>query len=421
MFGLIAPCRHHLDDQLHRQWQAHLCGLCLSLRDRHGQLSRVTTNTDAVMTSVLLQAQRSIAASTVTAGPCPLRGMRTATVIAPAELSARFAGTASLTLAAAKAADVLQEKRSGVNSAHPVRSAAAAGLAGGLRRRALADRAMSTSIDAPGMLADLARQADLELTTRPGDSLLAVTAPSAIAAGTIFAATADLAEAPANAGALREIGEAYGALAHVMDAAEDLDRDARAGDFNPLTATGHTLADARALCRQLADTIRNGLSRLQLTDDRLIRILLVDAVHAAVHRVFDPRVLDATASWEPAAPGGRPIAGHPGHPPAAPGDPPPGPGGSRSFWRNVLPWVGVYCTGYALCASHDNPCTGRRHEPGCTNCNCDGSCCDCCDGGCCDCCDCSSTHHADPPPTAGPTDQPTGHPSPPSGRDTLQG
>ena len=372
MFGLIAPCRHQLDDDLHRQWQAHLCGLCLSLRDHHGQLARATTNTDAVLTSVLLQAQRAAPARTAAAGPCPLRGMHTAVVIAPDELSSRFAGTASLTLAAAKAADLAGEQSAGLTRSRPLLGAAARKVSGGLRRRALADVTMAGSIDSRGMLLALSRQADIELAVRPGDSLLTVTQPSADAAGAIFAATAELAGVPQNAAELLDMGRAYGRMAHLIDAVEDLDADARSGAFNPLAATGRTVAEAQALCRQLSHTIRAGLGRLQLADGRLLRVLLVDSVHSTLHRVFDPV--------------GAPSDGYPGYPPGpTPTPPDPGNGGGRPFWRNVAPWIGVYCTGYALCAGHENPCTGRRHDSGCSNCDC-GDCCDCCD---CDCCDCN--------------------------------
>ncbi|HQV18452.1 MAG TPA: DUF5685 family protein, partial [Gordonia sp. (in: high G+C Gram-positive bacteria)] len=80
MFGLLSPCRHTLDDDLLEQWRAHMCGLCVSLRDQHGQASRLTTNTDAIMVSVLTAAQSSAPTASTDVGRCPLRGMRPATV-----------------------------------------------------------------------------------------------------------------------------------------------------------------------------------------------------------------------------------------------------------------------------------------------------------------------------------------------------
>ncbi|GAA4991866.1 hypothetical protein GCM10025734_19490 [Kitasatospora paranensis] len=81
MFGIIRPCRHSLSEGLRSSWLAHLCGLCLALRDDHGQLARTATNYDGLIVSVLVEAQAPRSAGgRRTAGPCPLRGMRTAEV-----------------------------------------------------------------------------------------------------------------------------------------------------------------------------------------------------------------------------------------------------------------------------------------------------------------------------------------------------
>ena len=114
MLGLVSPCRCRLGPELSAQWQAHLCGLCLSLREHHGQLSRGLTNTDAVLVSVLVEAQTAGPAARVTAGRCALRGMRTAAVVPAAALPARLGATASLSLAAAKAGDVVGEVELGL-------------------------------------------------------------------------------------------------------------------------------------------------------------------------------------------------------------------------------------------------------------------------------------------------------------------
>lgn len=98
VFGIIRPCSHTLSERLRTSWVAHLCGLCLALRDDHGQLARTATNYDGLIISVLVEAQsfgpqslgpqsfgpqstaQDGAAGRRTAGPCPLRGMRTASV-----------------------------------------------------------------------------------------------------------------------------------------------------------------------------------------------------------------------------------------------------------------------------------------------------------------------------------------------------
>ncbi len=88
---------------------AHLCGLCLALRGDHGQFARIVTNYDGLLVSVLTEAQAGPApGSRRTAGPCPLRGMRTAAV-AKGE-GARLAAAVSLVLASAKVRDHVADR-----------------------------------------------------------------------------------------------------------------------------------------------------------------------------------------------------------------------------------------------------------------------------------------------------------------------
>ena len=105
MFGIVRPCSHSLPPALRRQWWGHLCGLCLGLRDGHGQAARAATNVDAVALSVLVEAQRDRAPDTRRAGPCPLRGFRSATVVRADDPGIGHAVAVSLTMAATKVAD----------------------------------------------------------------------------------------------------------------------------------------------------------------------------------------------------------------------------------------------------------------------------------------------------------------------------
>ncbi len=395
MFGVVHACRSTLDDELFSQWQAHLCGLCLQLRDSRGQLARTLTNTDAIALSVLTEAQQCRPTARRTAGPCPLRGMRTARVLPAGSAPTRLGAAASLTLAAAKAQDLRAERMHHLGMP-TLRDRAGSALADPLRRRALADAPMARAMHAADTLDVLARQGQVEAATVPGDSVLTVTAPTALATAAIFAASARVAGRPENEPALREMGSAFGTLAHLLDAVTDQAKDRRTGSFNPITATGTPVAQVRRECWRLVRRIRVAFDRLALTDGRLARALLVDGTHAAVHRAFDaPSTCAAPAGGSPypgpsgpSGPSGPPVRpgepgpAWPGAPEQAPDKPPSGPP-NPPFWPNLLPWIAVYCTGYACCAAHENPCTGRQHQAGCSGC--DGSCCDC--GDCCDCCD----------------------------------
>ncbi|MEY1674016.1 MULTISPECIES: DUF5685 family protein [Gordonia] len=371
MFGVLTPCRHALDHDLMDQWRSHLCGVCISLRDNHGQSSRLTVNTDAVMVSILTAAQSASECASTTAGRCPLRGMRTATVVSGDEPGVRLATTASLTLAAAKAADVGNEQHHALAPRRPVR-AKLAGYAGNhLRRHAAADTAVADRLDIDSMMTTLSRQAEIESTSVVLDDLIE---PSAVAAAQVFATSAVLADAPDNREPLLDIGADFGRIAHLLDAVDDYDSDDAEGRFNPLRATGTSPETALDRCRRLAAAIRARYADLSLADDRLLRVVLLDGLRHAIHKRMHPHsaamsvTADSRTQWPPHRPFGYPTE-WPYPPPFRP---------NRSFAERILPFIGVSCFGKACCTDHWNHFTDKYKDAACDDC-------DCCD--CCDCCD----------------------------------
>ncbi|MGQ4513923.1 DUF5685 family protein [Streptomyces sp. DW26H14] len=384
MFGIIRPCAHRLTEDLRTEWMAHLCGLCLALRADHGQLSRVVTNYDGLVVSVLTEAQVAhTPAGRRTAGPCPLRGMRTARV-ARGE-GARLAAAVSLVLASAKIRDHADDGD------------------GALRRRPLAAAARRVAAGS-GTAA-----------------VLAVTEPTETATAAAFAHTAVLAGRPGNREPLAEAGRLFGRLAHLLDAVEDQAADAASGAWNPLIATGTSRAEARRLADDAVHGIRLALKDVDFGDGRLAHVLLAHETRVAVDRVFgtagcahgtadaaDPRAPhDSRVPYDPRVPHDpeAPDA------PVAPGGPwgPDGPGGprkprKRGFLAGCAVSVGLCCTCRACCANEfAGPWSGQRRQGlcrGCGDCDCSGcaDCCQCCPcgdggdgcGGCdgCDCCDC---------------------------------
>jgi Family of unknown function (DUF5685) len=280
VFGIIRPCQHRLGE-LGAAWQAHLCGLCLSLRDDHGQAARLATNYDGLVISVLVEAQADSAPQRRTAGRCALRGLRKAEVAVGD--CARLAATVSLVLAAAKIRDHAGDG-DGAFGRPGVRGAATA----------LATRWAQASTRTGGQLGfevgvlteAVGRQAAVEAATGPGTPLLTVTEPTETATAAAFAHTAVLAGQPGNAAVLAEAGRLFGRIAHLVDAAEDLIPDQANGAWNPLLATGTDLAEARRLCDDALLGIRLALDEAAFTDGRLVRALLVGELTRAVHRVF---------------------------------------------------------------------------------------------------------------------------------------
>lgn len=285
MFGIIRPCRHRLGDGMRTEWMAHLCGLCLALRGEYGQFARVATNYDGLIVSVLTEAQSERTGDWRRgAGPCPLRGMRSADV-AQGE-GARLAATVSLVLAAAKIRDHVADG-DGLLGRRPV-TLAARRIASGWNRAGAAG-GERLGFDTAVLLAAVDRQTEIERSTGLGGSLLTVTEPTETATAAAFAHTAVLADRPANAEPLAEAGRLFGRLAHLLDAVEDLDADEASGAWNPIAVTGVERAEVRRLCDDAVRGIRLALSDAEFVDARLVRALLGGELERAVDRAFDPR------------------------------------------------------------------------------------------------------------------------------------
>ncbi|MET8677477.1 DUF5685 family protein [Streptomyces sp. NPDC004647] len=390
MFGIVRPCRHRLPERLRTQWMAHLCGLCLALRGDHGQFARVATNYDGLIVSVLAEAQSERPGGwRRTAGPCPLRGMRTASV-ARGE-GARLAATVSLVLASAKVRDHVAD-RDGLLGRRPVAAAARRVAAGWDRAgaRTGADLGFDTAV----LVGAVDRQTGIEAVAGPGTSLPAVTEPTETATAAAFGHTAVLAGRPGNIAPLEEAGRLFGRLAHLLDAVEDLADDAESGAWNPIAATGTGLAEVRRLCDDAVHGVRLALREVEFAEEgagELAHVLLAHELKRSVDRAFG-----ATCSH---IPGGPPQQSPGSAHPYGPGPGGPGPGGAppepphrgrRGLIAGCAVWTGLFCTCQVCCKDpYQDAWTGEDREGWCHKCD---DCCDCCDGcgDCCDCCDCCS-------------------------------
>ena len=277
MRGIVRPCRTSLGEPLFLRWQAHLCGLCLTLRDTTGQAERVLTGYDALLLSVLVEAQAGHVATT-TASPCPLRGFSRATVVASSGDGARLAAAGSLLSAGAGLVDKLDDD----DLARPVRRPArriAARLA-----RSGSVLAAGVGLDARPVLTAPARSAAAECAADQG--LAALLDPTGAAVAALFAHTAVVAGTPDNAPALASCGQAFGALVHLLDAVDDRAADRAAGRFNPLEATGTDDTAARAFADRRVAEVAAALDRAELADPGLVDVLLRRELVRAVHRAL---------------------------------------------------------------------------------------------------------------------------------------
>lgn len=436
LFGLLTPCAHSaakygLDAA---DWRTHMCGLCLGLRDGHGQLARTATNTDAIVLNVLTEAQTGASARTP-AGPCALRGMQRASVAAAGSPGVRLAATASLLLGAAKIRDHADDGDAGPLARRPMRKVADRWFASARANAADID------LDIEPLIAAIGRQAELEQTVRirsrtadstPLKLLATLTEPTQTCAAELFAHSSVLADRPENVTALREVGWHFGRIAHLADAIEDLDDDRRRNRFNPLLATGVSAEGAHGLLRESDAEIRRALHQAKLAHVPTVRWLLLDPLRSVVRKLGRTAAVACGTATSACGCGkrsgtalshgtdtnataqllGYPVAaGHirpwaaatvqpydipppfgdrPPSDPYPPSDEPPHePPRRPTFWQGVGIICGVYCTGYACCAGHRRPCSGEHRDAWLQRCDCDCDCCDCGDcEGCGDCCSC---------------------------------
>ena len=352
MFGVVRPCRHRLRGPLFGQWMAHLCGLCLTVRDLHGQHARLVTNYDGLLVSVLTEAQNPAVTPHRTAGPCALRGLRRADVADAAGAGARLAASVSLVLAAGKLRDHVADG----DGACARRLVAAGAGAVAARWQAAGERTGARIGFDTGVLTDaISRQAEIERTA--GLGLLDITEPTETAVSAAFAHTAVLAGRPSNAVPLAEAGRNFGRLAHLLDAVEDLQADQSAGAYNPLLATGTSQERARQHCDDALAGLRGAVAVLELDERVLAESLLMREVGVAVDQVFAD-LADGQPRWRTAS-------------------------------------AGLPCVQGVRCRSGQpdfGPGSTRRGRCGecCSDCCCDG-CCEACGdcGDCGSCCDCS--------------------------------
>ena len=275
MFGVVRPCRHRLSSEERSRWAGHLCGLCLTLRDEVGHDARLATSYDGLLLSVLVEDLVPDELDHRRAGPCPLRGMRPARVVASTAAAAQLAASVSLLLAAAKVADHVEDGQ----TPRALRPLARRWEAAGRRL------AVDIGLDPRSVLDPVADQGRLEAVS--GRDIGSYTAPTEAATSAAFGHAAALADRPGARPALAAAGAAFGRLAHLLDAVEDETDDRRAGRFNPLAASGTSRGAARAVAEDCVAGLRQGLEAAGVMGATLAHRLLVHEAGHAVRRAFD--------------------------------------------------------------------------------------------------------------------------------------
>jgi hypothetical protein len=228
LFGYISVNPEMLNEQAQERYRSYYCGLCRTLKERHGNLGRVTLSYDMTFLLILLSSLYEPAERN-TAGRCaahPLkRREHTRNTIAD------YAADMNIALAFHKGKDDWADDRSKA----------------GLARVTMLRRAYQR-VEAlyPQKCAHIARcLCEIGHVERRDDLRVDPAADlTASMLGEIFVYHQDMWQTP-----LRKMGEGLGRFIYVMDAYEDLPEDAARHRYNPLIPL-RARNDFETLCRE---------------------------------------------------------------------------------------------------------------------------------------------------------------------------
>lgn len=219
MFGYIKPLQPEMKVREYEFYRAVYCGLCRSLGKCTGCLSRLTLSYDFVFLALVRLAITGEDYETGR-GRCLVHPFKKRLVMLPNE-SLAYCARVSALLAAAKAKDDFADGRglSRLSAALALPFAAAA-----CRRAGLPDLKGKIA-EALAALAEVERKQTASVDVPAGifGELL----------GEVFAYGIGDTEASAGRRLAREIGRHTGRWIYALDAADDLEADARAGRYNP--------------------------------------------------------------------------------------------------------------------------------------------------------------------------------------------
>lgn len=302
MFGFILPNIESLEDEEKKRYRAAYCGVCCSLKQRYGQLPRVTVSFDMTFLALVLGSLYE-PQETKGAARCPLHPAKPQ-AFAQSEYS-NYAADLSVAFAYHKLLDDWHDD-------HTIKSRAAAfALAGAYRKakkripqecRAIEEALAEIQV----MEKQIAEQEECDhqiepseryesnhqgRPSEPGDQPeqvgrieqdkhpepLPFDAPAnrfGLLLGDIFAHKNDFWVTD-----LRRFGARLGKFVYVMDAAMDLEEDLRTGSYNPFKYMDHDPQALRDNLEYLAASMTEVFERLPLERDlHLLRSVLYAGV-----------------------------------------------------------------------------------------------------------------------------------------------
>ncbi len=385
MFGIIKGCGCNFSQTERRAWVSHVCGLCLTLRDIYGQLSRLATNYDAALLSMLAEAQMGQFLERER-HLCPIRGrgFQRAEVVTATQPGTAYAASMAVLMAATKVEDHLADGDGwwryapGFLRRWPDRWTKRAQQ--GMARLGFQTEAITTHT---------ARQEAVE--RQDSTDFLVYSRPTELAVGAAFRHTAVIAALPANAAPLDQLGQMFGRIMYLLDSYRDYATDIAQHQFNALArcfAQADIQAEAKQIFEQAHAELVAAFTQLILPQPDLARKLLVQQLRRIGQQTLSGHgsgcVLPSIEPppddfYDPTAPKKR--------------RPPRSNGYSGGAWYDDCSCCSCdgCCCGCCDCSGgNDGCCCGGDGNDGCCGGDDSGGCCsgDCCcgDGCCCDGC-----------------------------------
>jgi hypothetical protein len=267
MFGLMKARTCSQTDELKFQRRLHYCGTCKTLGSLYGQKTRTLLNHDTVFLAELLSAINDNPESHKSWGQAYQSYNCLALPDAAQPKALQLAATATLVLTEFKIADHIQDsKRRLWKTLQRLFSKSFREA-----NRRLREWQFPVEELRRALLSQSARETQALLSNDPAEAILDKLAePTAIATALFCGQGARLVEQPAQEHRLYRLGHHFGAIAYLLDAIEDYEKDMRNGDFNALAAA-YKISAARLPAEIRRDAVKK-LRQLQAQ----LEALLVD-------------------------------------------------------------------------------------------------------------------------------------------------
>ncbi len=224
MFGTINPCYFNFKQK--EIYQSHLCGICISLKKQFGNFSRINTNTEGVILSVLCEAQKNQPAQTLFYR-CALNKFKSIPIVAPSDISVSYAAHLSLLMGATKLLDHTYDKDNWMKFFSFLIKKISCKWYQKVKNNS---NKFNFNVDLISNEVNLQNSVE-----KQSGNFNFFSTPTQNATGYAFAHTALLAQKPENRKNLLALGKNFGKIIFLLDHYQDYKKDLKKKKFNALS------------------------------------------------------------------------------------------------------------------------------------------------------------------------------------------